>query len=301
MKIATGDVTYSNHCASNQPSLTVQPGQEFIAHTQLNSGAWLNGPEDRYAYEKRTCSPNPVICVAVEGAVPGDAVVVRILEIVPDAVGYTGFDGRRENPLAPLIYPREWGLCTKTVSIRDGYIEWSDTLRLKTAPMLGTLGTAPARNESFLNTKAGPYGGNMDVQEVCAGASVWLPVNVRGALLHIGDAHAIQGDGEICSGGGVECRARARLKVELVKKPASMNWVRIENETHIGAICCHRSVNEAFHHATRELLNWMTEDYGFSLEDAYMLLGQVMEARATQFVNPGYTYICKISKKHLMR
>ena len=67
--------------------------------------------------------------------------------------------------------------------------------------MIGVLGTAPEL-EVFSNAWPGPHGGNMDVQEVCPGATVYLPVNVPGALLHIGDVHAIQGDGEINCGGG---------------------------------------------------------------------------------------------------
>jgi amidase len=75
--------------------------------------------------------------------------------------------------------------------------------------------------------------GNMDVQEVCATATVYQPINVTGALLHVGDVHAIQGDGEINCAGGIECRAEVTLTVEIEPKPKRMSWPRIVNDTHL--------------------------------------------------------------------
>jgi acetamidase/formamidase len=89
------------------------------------------------------------------------------------------------------------------VEIHDGFIHWSETLKLRVRPMIGCVGVAPAR-ERINNSWAGYWGGNFDAQEVTTGATVILGVNVEGALLHIGDMHAIQGDGEICGAGGIE-------------------------------------------------------------------------------------------------
>ena len=75
------------------------------------------------------------------------------------------------------------------------------------------------RFEVFRNSWPGTFGGNMDVQEVAIGATVYLPVYVPEALLHIGDVHAMQGDGEINCGGGIECRSEVRLKVDLLPRP----------------------------------------------------------------------------------
>ena len=299
MERLSRDTLYNIHSGANKPGLVVKPGQEFLAETELCTGDWLKSIDDQFSYGKRKGSPNPTVVVAVEGAKPGDAVIVRIHDIIPDEIGYTGFDTDKNNPLSALIYPKEWGLTTKTVRIKDGFVRWSDKLKLPISPMIGTLGTAPDRGESLLNSKGGYYGGNMDVQEVRAGASVWLPVSVPGALVHIGDVHAIQGDGEICSGGGIECRSVVRLSVDIAEKPAAMNWPRIVDDTHIMTICCHRTLEESFYCATRDLINWMVDDYGFDVGEAYMLLAQVMEARATQLVNPTYSYVCKIAKKYL--
>ncbi len=188
----------------------------------------------------------------------------------------------------------------RVVQIRDRTIVWSEFLRLPVAPMLGVVGVAPERTR-WANTWAGQWGGNMDIQEVTTGAAVHLPVYVPGALLHVGDMHAIQGDGEICGAGGVEAEGRVMLRCELSSRPAHMIWPRITNETHIISTAQARPAEDAFRLALVEMVLWLEEDYGMSRGDAYLLLGQVLEARCTQFVNPTFTYVCKLNRKYLPR
>jgi acetamidase/formamidase len=164
--------------------------------------------------------------------------------------------------------------------------------------MLGFVGVAPAR-ERFHNGWAGTWGGNFDVQEVTTGAAVQLAVNVPGALLHIGDMHAIQGDGEICGAGGIEAGGRVQVRCELSEKPTTMIWPRLINATHIGVMTNARPAEDAFRHALEAMVLWLEEGYHFSRGEAYLYLGQVLEARCTQFVNPTFTYIAKVAKKFL--
>ena len=293
MQTAYRTTTYNHHSPHNPPQITVQPGETFIAETELCTGGWLLGPEDTWTPDK-TCALNPTVVIAVAGAMPGDQLAVDILDITPDAQGYTGFI-TTPHTLPTQICAHDYGLNTRTLRIADGLVHWSDRIKLPIHPMIGTLGTAPLE-ETLSNAKAGAHGGNMDVQEVCAGTTVYLPVAVPGALLHVGDAHALQGDGEICGSGGIECRATTRLRVRLVQRPAPMRCVRMEDDAYIMAVACGRDVNESFREAAAELLAWIARDYGFTLEEAYLLMGQVMEARVTQFVNPTTTYICKMPK-----
>lgn len=297
MKLVKRDILYKEHGRFNKPSLSVEIGEEFLAETELCSGDWLHSIEDTYSPDKAD-GPNPTVCVEIKGAMPGDMLAVKILDIEVDEIGYTGFEGSK-NPLAHLIYRKEWGLTTKTVSIKDGFVLWSDKVKLPVKPMIGTLGVAP-EFEVISNACAGKHGGNMDVNEVTIGNVIYLPVYVPGALLHIGDVHALQGDGEINNGGGIECRSKVRLSVNVVQKPENIECVRIENDDYIMTVACGRSVEESFYDAARELVNWMKEGYGFTVDEAYLLMGQVLEARATQFVNPTRTYICKILKKYLL-
>jgi len=298
MRLATRENVTMEHSRFNQPTLIVRPGEVFQVDTELCSGQWLQSLTDRYDPEHpRAFGPNPTVVVFIDGAMPDDMLAVKILGIDVESVGYTGFK-EPANPLARLILNREWGLTTRTLAIEQGEILWSDRVRIPVRPMIGTLGTAPAR-ESLLNSRGGPYGGNMDVQEVAVGSTVYLPVAVPGALLHVGDVHAIQGDGEICNAGGTECRSRVTLQVEVCGKPDRTATVRIENDDHIMAVACERSLEESFYKAAREILFWMVDEFGFTESDAYLLMGQVLEARCTQFVNPTRSYICKMPKRYL--
>ncbi|GHU73710.1 acetamidase [Clostridia bacterium] len=297
MQRALRGITYNVHSRFNQPQIIVKPGETFQAETELCTGNWLNRLEDTWSPDK-TNALNPTVVVAVSGAKPGQVLAVDVLAIEPDRLGYTGFNAQ-SNPLASEIYrDKPWAMNTKTLRIEDGLVHWSDTLKLPIQPMIGTLGVAPPE-ESLSNARGGRHGGNMDVQEVCPGATVYLPIMVPDALLHIGDVHAIQGDGEICCAGGVECRSLVTLRVRLVDVPAVHECVRIENETHIMTVACERSVRESFLLASEQMLKWMNADYGISIEEGYLLMGQVLEARNTQFVNPTYSYVCKMNKSYL--
>jgi len=296
MRTVKRDVVYCCHSRFNQPTLTVSPGEVFLAETELCSGPWLKSIDDRWDPQKST-GPNPAVVIAVEGAQPGDCLAVRIHDVVPDDLGYTGF-APGNNPFPDWIRHREWGLVTKTVRIRGGYVEWSEELKLPVAPMIGTLGTAPSQ-EVYSNAWPGRHGGNMDAQEVRQGATVYLPVEVPGALLHVGDVHAIQGDGEINCGGGVECRAVVTLSAHLVPRPPRMGWPRIVDQSHITAVGCARPAEDAFRIAVEQLIYWMVDRYGFQETEAFLLLGQVLAARITQLVDPLYTCVAKVRREYL--
>lgn len=296
MRTIKRDITYNHHSRYNPPQATVQPNEVFLAETELCTGGWLLSQEDVWTPDK-TCALNPTVVVAVAGAKPGDVLVVDILDITPDSLGYTGFVNA-SNPLASRILPRDWEHNVKTVRIADGFVHWSDRIRLSISPMIGTLGTAPA-HEVLSNAEGSEHGGNMDVQEVCAGSTVYLPVEVEDALLHVGDVHALQGDGEINCSGGIECRGVVKLRTRIVPRPAHYRCVRIEDDTHIMTVACERRVEESFHLACEQMVQWVAGEYTFSIEEAYLLMGQVMQARCTQFVNPTSSYIYKMPKVYL--
>ena len=119
---------------------------------------------------------------------------------------------------------------------------------------------------------------------------------VEGALLHVGDMHAIQGDGEICGAGGIETSGTVRLKCSLADAPRAARLPRMVTESHLLSIGLARPSEDAFRQALESLVLWMEEEYGFSRSEAYMLLAQVMEARCTQYVNPTYTYVAKVPR-----
>ena len=300
MKRATKDILYFETGPDNEPTLHVEPGEEFEVETQINRGPWLNDHPDREALEKKLRGGNPSSgAIYVEGANPGDRLIVHIGQIDVDPIGYTQFAGQN-GAMPAWLGGTGVGTHSKVVKIEDGYILWNDTLKIPTAPMLGFVGCAPA-NTRWHNGWCGEWGGNFDIPEVTTGASVHLPVAVPGALLHIGDMHARQGDGEICGAGGIEAGGRVRVRCELAELPALMTWPRITNETHIMTTAQARPAEDSFRTALSEMVLWLENDYRFLRGDAYMFLGQVLEARCTQFVNPTFSYVAKVNRRYLPR
>jgi acetamidase/formamidase len=323
VKRATKDVLYFETGADNPVTLTVEPGEEFEVETQLNRGPWLGDHPEADRLRQRLYngqSPRDTLfdagwslpwhipaglpsgnpssgCIYVEGARPGDLLEVHIGEIDLDPLGYTAYSGNNST-LPGWFGPNGLGPGHRVVEIRDGLIHWSDELQLPVRPMIGCIGVAPAR-ERYHNGWAGYWGGNFDAQEVTTGATLQLGVNVEGALLHVGDMHAIQGDGEICGAGGIEASGRVRLRVELADRPRSFHWPRLVDRTHIATLAMARPCEDAFRYALEALILWLAEDHGFSRIDAYLLLGQILEARCTAFVNPTFTYIAKVPRRYL--
>lgn len=298
MQRATRDLLYFEIGADNAPTMHVRPGEVFEVETQLNRGPWLDTHPDGDALRQRLYGGNPSSgCIYVDGAEPGQMVIVHIGEIDLDPVGFTRFGGST-GAMPGWLGGTGIGAHHRIVEIVDNVIHWSDALKLPAAPMIGFVGVAPAR-ERYHNGWGGYWGGNFDAQEITTGAAVHLAVHVPGALLHIGDMHAIQGDGEICGAGGIEASGRVKVWCELAEKPASMHWPRVVDETHIITLAMARPAEDAFRYALEAMVLWLEEDYGFTRGDAYLFLGQVLEARVTQFVNPTFTYVAKVAKRYL--
>lgn len=299
MKIIDRAVVYNTLSKDNKPRDFVKTGETFMVETQLNGGTWLNSIDDLWNPDKSQ-GPNLTTVIGIEEAEVGDTLKVEIIDIKPAKLGYTGFAGWR-NKLSQDIYPNDWDVVTKTVEIKDDHIDWSDNLKLPIIPMIGTIGTAPSGNPET-NRYASHNGGNMDVQEITSGCTLYLPVSVKYGLLHVGDCHAIMGDGEIPHGGGIECKATCTLKVTVLKGYKAKNWIRLENKDYIMTIANEIKIKDSFALACRELIDWMCDDYDFSPQEAFLLLGQVLEARCTMLHGddePFSPYICKIQKKYL--
>ncbi len=298
MKTAGKEILYFEIGKENKVTLAVDPGEEFEVETQINRGPWLADHPNREELEAKLIGGNPSSgCIYVNGAEPGQMLSVTVGPIELGPVGYTHFRGST-GAMPGWLGSSALGDHSRIVDIRDGKIAWSSGLSIEARPMMGYIGVVPG-NERYHNGWGGYWGGNFDIQEITTGATVHLPVTVPGALLHIGDMHAIQGDGEICGAGGIEAEGTVRITCSVGDRPATMDYPRIENDTHIIAVGMAKPAEDAFRLALENLILWMEEDYGFTRGDAFLLLGQVMGSRCTQFVNPTYSYIAKIEKKYL--
>ena len=143
---------------------------------------------------------------SVEGAQTGDILKVEIIRIETADKGVM-IDGPGEGVLKDIIKKPS----TRIFEIGDGYVRFNDRLSFPVKPMIGVIGTAPA-GKGIPTGTPGPHGGNMDCKKITEGATVYLPVNTEGALLAMGDLHAVMGDGEVgvC---GVETAGRVTVKV----------------------------------------------------------------------------------------
>ncbi len=302
MQKAGKETLYFEIGPDNPPTLVVEPGEEFEVETQMNAGPWLDAHPEGARIRGRLRGGNPASgCIAIRGARPGDMLAVHIGKISLASTGFTAFSGS-SGAVPAMFGPSALGDHHKVVRIEDSQIAWSSRLRLAARPMLGYVGVAPA-NERRNNGWGGSWGGNMDIPEVTTGATLYLPVMVKDALLHVGDMHAIQGDGEICGAGGIEAEGVVRLRCTLHPKPEHMDYPRIEDATHLIAVGMARPAEDAFRQALERLVAWLEEGPagGRPMErgEAFLLLAQVLEARCTQFVNPTFTYVAKINRRYL--
>ena len=164
-------------------------------------------------------------------------------------------------------------------------------------PFLGCVGVAPADGEARSSIVPAEFGGNMDAPEASVGNTLYLPVNVPGALLFLGDGHAAMGDGEV-AGTAVEVSMRVRVKVDVIKHKATA-WPRFENDNYIMAVGIYRPLDDALRIAFTELIHWMHERNGLSEMDAYELLSKTAEIHLDEMVDPNYVVVVKINKKFL--
>lgn len=298
MHRATTDVLYFETGPHNAVTMKVATGETYEVQTQLNRGPWLDTHPDGERLRALLRGGNPSSgCVEVRGAKAGQMLSVAIGPIALDPLGFTNYRGNN-GAMPGWMGPSGIGPQHKIVTIRDGRFRWDERLELAVRPMIGFVGVS-SPYETFANTWCTRYGGNFDVQEITTGAVVHLPLGVDGARLHIGDMHAIQGDGEICGAGGIEASGVVQVTPTVRDLPASMTWPRVTDATHIMVATQARPAEDAFRIGLEEMVKWLAEDYGFTPGDAYLYLGQVLEARVTQFVNPTFTYLLKVARKHL--
>ncbi len=297
--IRKGDLKYAL-AATDSFIAEVKPGEIFEVETELNIGGHLITGLDEKLHLHDVTLPfvNPATGpILIRDAKPGDMLTVEVINVGVHGLGFTAlWPGIGIFP--DWVRREEFGIQNRNVRVEDGIVHWSDTLKLEAKPMIGVIGVAPVAG-GVLTIDNGTHGGNLDIQEVTNGNKVMFPVFQGGAYLYCGDVHALQGDAECNGMGAIEIRGHLRLRVTLGPAPKRLNWPRIETPTHICTVGCARPLDDALRIAFEEMVYWLEESYGMPGPEAYMLLGQIAEARCTQMVNPKYTYVCKVDKRYL--
>jgi amidase len=224
----------------------------------------------------------------VENAEPGDVLKVEILGIELDDHGVIA-----ETVDAGVFGAELRDEATKIVPVRDGMAVFNEKLSFPICPMIGVIGTAPEAG-AIPNGTPGSHGGNMDCKRIGAGTTLYLPVNVPGALLAMGDMHAIMGDGEVCVC-GVEIAGAITVKVTVVKNCALPTPFLVTAEDFM-SIFAAATTDEAAKGAALRMRGFLIESLGLGEHEAGMLLSAAGDLRICQIVDPMITCRMELSR-----
>ena len=220
--------------------------------------------------------------IYVQRAEPGDTLEVHILGFeYLHPFGVTGF--RPGSGTLPDEFPYARFKMIR-FDPKAGVAEFSRGVRLKLAPFWGSIGVAPPLVIHRLSSgPPGSHAGNLDNKELVAGSILYLPVHVPGALLSIGDGHALQGDGEVTIT-ALETSLRGTVQI-FVRKGRQIRWPRAETPTHFITMGLNPDLNEAARMATREMIDFLMSQKGMSRDEAYILCSLAADLRVTQLVD----------------
>lgn len=276
LRIPRDQLTYE-FSAATPPVARVAPGSRFVVETHDTSSGRVHRAEDMLGFVKIR-DPKKVNPAAgpiyVEGAQPGDDLVVTIEEIRLLPYGFV-------RVIAGAGVLQE-GIAQDGVLMAriDGdHVVLGEKIRLPLRPMIGVIGTAPA--EGVIYTAApGTQGSNIDINQITAGASVHLPVHVPGAFLAIGDLHAAMGDGEV-SGTGIEIGGEVTARVEVVPGAAptrpwietAADWITTGNAP---------TLEESVEIAVEALVRLLMANLDLSRTEAFLLVSARGDVRIGQ-------------------
>ncbi len=282
----SAEPTHSRWNNALAPRLTIDSGDVVHMECVNSSGAQVRQDstlEDFMAIDrgKIHALSGPI---AIHGAEPGDSLAIEVLGVAHKGWGWSstipGLGFLRERFDQPFLF--HWRL--------DGGVSRSLVPAVvPLRPFCGVMGVAPAEPGEIRTRPPGIFGGNMDVRELCVGATLYLPVLHPGALFSAGDAHAAQGDGEICIN-GIECPADVTLRFHLRKQrtlsgplvettspePATPAWIVVESAT---------DALVAATAATNRMIDLLIEGLSISAVHAYLLCSATMSLRLSQVVN----------------
>jgi acetamidase/formamidase len=296
--------THSVWDRSLPPRLRIEPGDEVAFECVDASGGQVQPgmTAAEFLAIDRTRIHALTGPVWIEGAEPGDVLQIDVLATRHSGWGWSsvieGLGFLKDRFREPCLF--HWQLDGEsTRSLAPAVVP--------VRPFLGVMGVARAEDGAFRTRPPGPFGGNLDVRELCAGARLYLPVFNHGALFSCGDGHAAQGDGEVCIN-GIECPLDVTLRFNLHKqqpltgpiveasevaaKDSSANaWVVVETGTDLA---------DTARAATSRMIDLLVSRWGFTEVHAYILCSVALKLRLSQVVNePVYTVSAALSKQIL--
>lgn len=293
---------YSNEFSPHRkPVLTIWPG-DTVHTTTIDSGGVDEDGITRALFGNPQTGP-----FYVGTAAPGDTLVVRIKRLrlnrdyadSLDSIVGRALGTSLAAKASGLGKPIRWKLDRdRGVASPQDATDRLKNFEVSVHPMLGGLAVAPGFGSAPISTgDTGPFGGNMDFNEVAEGNVVYLPVFQPGALLYLGDAHALQGDGET-SQYALETSMDVEFEVDVVHG-TSISMPRVESSTHIMVLGQAGSLDDALRRATTGLTQWLERDYGLSLSESAQVLGSSVQYVVANLAGRSVGVVAKLEKARL--
>ena len=297
----TPSTFYRQFSATNKPVLVVFPG-DTIHTTTVDAG----GTDEKGV--TRVLGGNPETGpFYIETAAPGDTLVVHLTRlrlnrdwaISDDGIVDRGVDSSLAVKMKDGFKNVRWHLDPQHgVATPEKPGEHLTRYTVPLRPMLGCVAVAPSSAQAPPGTgDSGRWGGNMDFNEIVEGATVYLPVNVPGALLYVGDGHAAQGDGEL-NGNALETSMDVEFSVDLISRKSIMS-PRVESATQIMAMGLAGSLDDAFRAATANMAQWLADGYKLTPSEIAQVLGTAAEYKVSEAADRNAGIVLKIAKERL--
>lgn len=290
-----------NFSGSIPPVLHIYPGDTVRTWTVDAGGTDKDG-------NRRSLGGNPETGpFYIEGTMPGDTLVVKLnrVRLNRDTAGSgssIAANAVTSDYVQSATYKQnfnsEWKLDREQmIGTPAKPTDKLKNYKVKLAPMLGCLATAPPANQSFRTGYLGSFGGNMDYNQMREGTTVYLPVYQPGAQFFLGDGHAAQGDGEL-TGDALETSMDVEFTVDVIKGLATRS-PRAENSEYLMSMGIAGSIQDAMQEATTQLANWLKRDYKLDDNETALVLGTTMRYDIAEVVDPQYHVVAKIPKSAL--
>lgn len=278
MKIVPRSMVVYTFSPKNVPAEHVKPGEILLMETQDALGGQIRSESnllEKIDWSKVNGATGPIY---VEGAEPGDTLIADILDVKTADQGVMVVV-----PKNGVLSAKDFKAAVKIVRINGGLAYFSPNVRVKTRPMIGTIGVSPETCE-MPSGSLGRHGGNMDVKDLTAGTRLYLPIFTEGALFAAGDLHALQADGELCVS-SVEVAGEVLLRFSLIKNRAP-EWPILETRDAFEILACGENLNEAVALAAESAVAALMREHGWSFEEAYMFGSLAVDLHISQAVDP---------------
>ena len=291
---------FGYYSAANKPVLRIFPGD--VVHTSTADAGGVDAKGVHHRGGDSNVGP-----FYVEGALPGDTLVVHLLKLRTNRL--TAHQGTRLNAhsvtaayLLNADYDSsvdgEWTILPdKGIAVPTHPSEHMKSYSVPLKPMLGCISVAPPGDQQYRGGDLGPFGGNMDYNDNAEGTTLYFPVFHPGALLGMGDGHAAMGDGEVV-GSGLETSMDVDFSVEVIPGDATAQ-VRAETNDYLIAFGVAGSVPESIQVATSELAKWVKKTYKLSDSEVAILCASTLKYDITELVDSRYNVAAKIPKSIL--